>query len=309
MKPRLLTIVGPTATGKSSLGITLAQTLNGEIISADSRQVYQGFDIGSGKVNSEEMNGVPHHLLDIVPAWEDYSVQAWKESAETIIQDLCAQNILPIVVGGTGLYTESLTKGFQIPEIAPNPALRKKLEQKTVEQLQAQLTILAPGLELNQSDRNNPVRLIRAIEKAMAGITNAPEVKSESPYNVIQIGLTTSPERLQERISQRVDARLENGAIEEVQGLYTELTDRLGPALGLKKLKSFGLGTVTMLDYIHERLSWEDMRTKFITKEYQYAKRQLTWFQRDSSIHWFEADTVTPKEVRKLIEEIWSETE
>lgn len=291
MKHPLITIVGPTATGKTTLSIQLAQQFSGEIISADSRQIYRGFDIGSGKVTLSEMQHIPHYMLDIRDSWEGFSVAEFQQEVKSHVQDILSRNLQPILVGGTGLYIDAIIRGYNIPEVKPNLALRAKLEAKSLEQLQQMYQSVCPNETLNSSDFQNPVRLIRTIEKSLSGISISPinQTKQTSPYNSIVIGLTADTTTLRMNIQERVIQRLEAGAIEEVESLYQLLQEHLSPAEATKKLSSFGLGTLTILEYLNGDLTMAQLTSKYITKEYQYAKRQLTWFKRAADIHWIDS--------------------
>jgi tRNA dimethylallyltransferase len=289
----LITILGPTASGKSDLAIQLAGQFGGEIISADSRQIYRGFDIGSGKITPEQAQIIPHHMLNIRGIWQDFNVSEFQTEANQIIHNLEGQNKLPFLVGGTGLYIESIIHNYSFSPIEPNKELREKLSQYSKEDLQEELLSLNPNHNLNYSDWNNPIRLIRAIE-----ITNTPRetvsTHINSPqYNTCIIGLNNSLPNIKEKIIKRVNNRLEAGAIEEVKSLITILNTHLGTESGIIKLQQLGLGTVAIAQYLNNNLDYEEMRRQYIESEYQYARRQLTWFRRIPNIHWFEADSPT----------------
>ena len=289
----LITILGPTASGKSDLAIQLAGQFGGEIISADSRQIYRGFDIGSGKITPEQAQSTPHHMLNIRDIWQDFNVSEFQAEANQILHNLGEQNKLPFLVGGTGLYIESIIHNYSFSPIEPNKELREKLSQYSKNELQKELLSLNPNHNLNYSDWNNPIRLIRAIE-----IENNPQksasIHLNSPqYNTCIIGLNNSLPDIKERITKRVDNRLEAGAIEEVKSLITILNTHLGTESGIIKLQQLGLGTVAIAQYLNNNLDYEEMRRQYIESEYQYARRQLTWFRRIPNIHWFEADSPT----------------
>ncbi len=289
----LITILGPTASGKSDLAIQLAGQFGGEIISADSRQIYRGFDIGSGKITPEQAQSTPHHMLNIRDIWQDFNVSEFQAEANQILHNLGEQNKLPFLVGGTGLYIESIIHNYSFSPIEPNKELREKLSQYSKNELQKELLSLNPNHNLNYSDWNNPIRLIRAIE-----IENNPQksasIHLNSPqYNTCIIGLNNSLPDIKERITKRVDNRLEAGAIEEVKSLITILNTHLGTESGIIKLQQLGLGTVAIAQYLNNNLDYKEMRRQYIESEYQYARRQLTWFRRIPNIHWFEADSPT----------------
>jgi tRNA dimethylallyltransferase len=285
----IITILGPTAIGKSKLAVELAKEFSGSIISADSRQIYKEFDIGSGKITQKEMQNVPHYMLDIQKLWEDYNVAEFQKDVESILQELEVQKTLPFLVGGTGLYIESIIYDYQLPNIPIQNQLRQELSQMNKLELQNKLLSLTPQINLNQSDWNNPVRLIRAIEKNILGIK--PTDTNPSPiYKPLLIGLKSDLNNIRDRITLRVEERLSQGAIDEVQNIKTILNSQLSPIMAQKKLQQFGLGTIAICDYLDKKIDYEKMKSKYIQSEYQYARRQMTWFRRMSDIHWFEAD-------------------
>jgi len=288
MQP-LITILGPTAIGKSNLAIELAKRFDGIIISADSRQIYKNFDIGSGKIKVEEMQGIQHYILDIRELWQDYNVAEFQKDVKYIIENLEKQNTLPFLVGGTGLYIESILYNYNLPNIAVNSSLRAELYKLNKLELQNKLLKLNSNHNLNHSDWNNPVRLIRAIEivqaKPVAGTDSLVNL-----YRPLIIGLQSSLKNIKVRITKRVDERLEQGAIEEVENIKKILVNKLNPELTFQKLTQFGLGTVAINQYLEGKIDYEKMRQQYIQSEYQYARRQLTWFRRMKDINWFEAD-------------------
>jgi len=285
----IITILGPTAIGKSKLAIELAKRFDGSIISADSRQIYKNFDIGSGKITVEEMQGIQHYMLDIRELWQDYNVAEFQKDVRQIIKELKDKKMLPFLVGGTGLYIESILYNYNLPSIAVNSSLRAELSKLNKVELQNKLLALNPNHTLNHSDWNNPVRLIRSIEIAQS--KTIPLISNQAnSYNPLLIGLTTSLENIKKNITKRVDARLEQGAIEEVVNIKKILANKLSPDLAFQKLAQFGLGTMTINQYLEDKIDYEEMRKQYIQAEYQYARRQLTWFRRMNNINWFEAD-------------------
>lgn len=285
----IITILGPTAIGKSSLAVKLALQFKGAIISADSRQIYKNFDIGSGKITTAEMQGIEHYMLDIRELWQDYNLAEFQKDTKVILQKLEDKHILPFLVGGTGLYIESILYNYNLPKIEINSNLRTELSKLNKLELQNKLLKLNPKHNLNYSDWNNPIRLIRAIEiaqsKPMSGIES-----SANLYRPLIIGLSSSLVDIKSRITKRVDERLEQGAIEEVESIRQILTNKLSHDLAHHKLAQFGLGTIAINQYLEGEMDYESMREKYIQAEYQYARRQLTWFRRMPEIHWFEAD-------------------
>lgn len=287
----IITILGTTAIGKSSLAIELAKNFAGVIISADSRQIYKNFDIGSGKISLAEMQNIPHYMIDIIELWENYNVAEFQKEVKSILQELDTKHILPFLVGGTGLYIESIIYNYQLSNIPIQNNLREELSQMTKLELQNKLLLLSPNIELNKSDWNNPVRLIRAIEINTFGINTKVE-KQYSPYNNLIIGLNSSLIEIKNRISLRVESRLEQGAIEEVKEMRLILAKHLSIDSINKKIQQFGLGTMAICDYLDNKIDYNTMKNKYIQSEYQYARRQLTWFRRMPNIKWFKADDI-----------------
>jgi len=285
----IITILGPTAIGKSKLAIELAKRFDGSIISADSRQIYKNFDIGSGKITVEEMQEIQHYMLDIRELWQDYNLAEFQKDTKVILQKLEDKHILPFLVGGTGLYIESIMYNYNLPKIEINSNLRTELSKLNKLELQNKLLELSPKHNLNHSDWNNPIRLIRAIEIAQSKPVSRIE-SSANLYRPLIIGLSSSLENIKSRITKRVDERLEQGAIKEVEHIRQILANKLSPDLAYHKLAQFGLGTIAINQYLEGEIDYESMREKYIQAEYQYARRQLTWFRRMPEIHWFEAD-------------------
>ena len=276
---KILIICGPTATGKTKLAVSLAKQFSGKIISADSRQVFRGMDIVTGK---DRPQGVEIYGYDLVKPDEDFSVAHFIKYARTLINQIR----FPIIVGGTGLYIDSLTNPPQTLSIRPNWELRKKLEKKSIRELQLQLKKLDPHRwwSMNRSDQQNPRRLIRAIE--VAKFQQGPAFPSERPdlnkYDISWIGLTAPKEILDQRITKRVKARIKAGAIKEWQQL--------------KKKYHPNLPSMSAIGYaqLPDIAAW-------IKAEQQYARRQLTWFKANSDIHWVDIATSFTAKVAKLI--------
>jgi tRNA dimethylallyltransferase len=214
-KPTIIVILGPTASGKSGIAVQVAKEFGGEIISADSRQVYRGMDIGTGKITKREMDGIPHHLLDVASPSRTFTVAQYQKLAHKKIGGIMKRGKLPIICGGTGFYIRSIVDNLVLPEIKPDAALRKKLEKKTAGELFAILQKLDPR-RAKEIDRRNPRRLIRAIEIA-EHLGQVPQIKTSSPYNAIQIGVKIDGEVLKEKIRQRLLKLLAQNMIEEVE--------------------------------------------------------------------------------------------
>ncbi len=280
MKPTLIGILGPTASGKSSLGIELAQQLNGEIISCDSRQVFRGLDIGTGKVTKKEQALVPHHLIDICNPEEPYSVSHYQKDAYRVIDDIVSHKKQPIQVGGTFLYAYSVIDNYQFTDVQPDSTRRKELEGKNLEELQNLLQeIYTNEPLLNEDDMLNPRRLIRAIEKAEAG-ASLEQQKKEPRYTNKIYAIDMPREILYERIDTRVDTRVQEGMIDEVRSLQKQ-------GVSDAWLLNLGLEYRFITEYLQGNWnSEEEMLTKLKTAIHAFARRQLTWLRRDNRIQW-----------------------
>jgi tRNA dimethylallyltransferase len=291
MKSKILVICGQTATGKSDLGVKLAKQLDGEIISADSRQVYRGMDLGSGKITKEEMQGIPHHLLDIRDPKETYSAGEFKKDAIQAIKDILSRGKLPIIVGGTGFYIETITKNTELPSVPPNQPLRKELEKMETEELLNLLREKAPE-RAKEIDGNNRPRIMRSLEiyDALGEIPKPKE--SENPYEILQIGLHLPKKELLEKIETRIEKRLALGMVDEVKKLHEEGTS-------WEKLESFGLEYQHLAEYLQGKKSLDEAMRILAIKTRQFAKRQMTWFQRDERISWH-----LPTEEKDIFEEV-----
>ncbi len=271
-KPTVYVVCGPTATGKSDRAVELALALNGEVISADSRQVYKGMDIGTGKITEEEMKGVPHYLLDIKHPDEDFSVEEFQRLAFEKIEDIISRGKKPIICGGTGYYIQSITDNIIFQEIPKNQKLREALEEKSINELQELLSKI-PQEEGAKVDTDNKRRLIRAIEIGNFLGKIACVQKGEQKYQFEYIYLDFPDEILKERINKRLDARFNTGMIDEVQRLHDE-------GISWEKLISFGLEYKYISLFLQGFISREELTKTLQTKIWQYAKRQRTWFKR-----------------------------
>lgn len=273
--------MGPTASGKSSVAIKLAQKFNGEIISADSRQIYKGMEIGSGRITPEEEKIVPHHLLGMLSPETEFSVVKFKEEAEKKIQEISERNRLPIICGGTGFWIKALVDDVIYPEVKPDWKLRKDLEKKSPAQLFAILKKSDP-IRAKNIDAKNPVRLIRAIEICRA-LGSVPDTKCKIPntkYQFLQIGIAREKEELHQRIKLNVKNRLENGMIAEVEKLKNS-------GLSWEKIESFGLSFKLIPQFLRGEIQTEEeLAEKIYLAEKNYAKRQMTWFKKNNKIKW-----------------------
>lgn len=281
-KPKIIVILGPTASGKSALAIDIAKKFKGEVISADSRQVYQELNIGSNKVTPEETEGITHHLLDVIKPDQDYSLYDWQEEAFKTIEEINKNYKVPIICGGTGLYLSSILQNYQIPKT--NLALRKELEHFTLEQLIKQLEISDPEI-LHSIDTKNKVRVLRALEYTLAfkaSLKNNQKTQ-ECPFDYLIFGLDPDREALYKKIDQRVEQMIATGLIDEVKQVYAQYQNKENHALS-------GIGYKEIIQYLDGLISLAEA-TELIKKNTRhYAKRQMTWFRRMEKqglqIHW-----------------------
>lgn len=276
-KPKVLVLLGPTASGKTALGVRLALRYKGEIVSADSRQVYKGMDIGSGKDLGEYKVGkkvVPYHLIDVVSPNMEFNLAKYQKLALKAMADIIKRRKLPIIVGGTGLYLQALVDNYRLSAVKPDLGKRRELEALSREKLFQRLEKLKPDFahKLNNSDKNNPRRLVRYLEILEQG--SSLEMKKESPYDFLILGLTYPDEVLRERIIKRINNRLEQeDMLGEVKRLHAE-------GVSWRRLLSFGLEYKFLSQYLLGKLDYENMVRKLSDASYRFAKRQKTWFKR-----------------------------
>lgn len=295
LKPKLVVILGPTASGKSDLAVKIAKKINSEVISADSRQVYIGLDIGTGKITKKEMEGVPHHLLDVISIKKVFTVSDFKELAEKAIQEIFNKDKTPIICGGTGFYIDALLGDKQIPEVPPNLKLRKELENKSSEELFKTLKKLDPE-RAESIDAKNPRRLIRAIEicKAIGKVPPLQNLLSKSEirnkFEILKIGIKVEEKELKTRINKRIEKWFKLGFLKEVKNLHKN-------GLSWKRMSEIGLEYKLVSLFFQNKISRSEMILRMQTETYQYAKRQMTWFKRDKNIIW-----ITPQKLKTLSE-------
>jgi tRNA dimethylallyltransferase len=320
--PKLLIVCGPTATGKTALAAALANAFDGELINADSRQVYTGLDVLTGKdrdtaaatgdtihakwngrdfrLPSYTVHHVPIWLYDVVSPEEMFNVGQYESLASQVIADVDGRGKLPIVVGGTGLYIDAIVRGIPSADIPPDLSLRARWESASLDDLQKEVTTRFPVRweRMNNSDRNNPRRLIRVLETG--GIEIAPR-STDARYDCLWIGLTGTLSRIQSAIDARVRMRWVSGAREETDALRSH-TGSIAPALsscGIEEIAKYRQGIFTE----------EEALAKWALSEFQYAKRQLTWFKKQSSIAWFESEASdTPDKVENTVRQ-WYTTD
>lgn len=278
-KINVIAIVGATASGKTAYAIELAKKIDGEIVSADSRYVYKGFDIGTAKPTKEEQEGIPHHLIDIVEPEFEYSAGLYKKDASKIIQEIHSRGKTPIVTGGTGLYIDILLKNYDLPQIEANHSLRDELKQLDTEELFAKLKKM--DIEASEIiDQNDRKKIIRAIEIIQATGKPLKETRGieESPYNIEWIGKNHDRKTLYARIDKRVDIMLEMGLIDETKNLLK----KHGPIPNL--VNTIGYREIT--SYLNGNCTLEEATELLKKNTRNYAKRQLTWFRRNEEIKW-----------------------
>ena len=300
-KPPLILIIGPTAVGKTELAIQLAEKLNGEIISADSRLFYRGMDIGTAKPSREELARVPHYLIDIVNPDETLSLAVFQEKAKDIIADIHARGRLPFLVGGTGQYIRAVTEGWTPPEVTADEKLRAELEKKDKEWLHARLQLLDPEAAA-KIDARNVRRTVRALEVILTTGRKFSEQRGqvESPYQLITIGLTRPRPELYHRVDERIDLMFTNGLIDEVKGLldaprgYSPTLPSMS-AIGYRECVSVVKGLLT-----EEQAKVEMRRVTRI-----FVRRQANWFKEsDPNIMWFRVTDGVVEEIEKYIRQL-----
>ena len=298
-KPKVIVICGPTASGKTALSIELAKKINGEIISSDSMQIYKYMDIGTAKTTQEEMQGIKHYLLDFVEPSKRYSVAEFKKDAEKAIEEILQKGKTPIIVGGTGLYVDSLIYGIEYQTIEFDEQYRKQLEERVekegLETLYNEAKKIDPQA-IEKISLNDKKRILRILEIYKATGKNKTEQEIESRKNGVKydykvFAINMDREKLYERINKRVDIMIENGLIEEVEKL-------------LEKYKEFptamqGLGYKEVVEYLQGKVSEEEMIENIKRETRRYAKRQLTWFRKNKQTIWIE-----PCDIQKILNEI-----
>ena len=276
-KPKLVVIEGTNASGKSGIGVELALRYGGEIVSADSRQVYRGLDLGSGKITPEEMRGVPHHLIDIVNPNEFFSMHDFQRLAYQCIDDIIARGKLPFLVGGTGLYVSSVTEGYVMSDVEPDLSFRAHLETLDTPALYAMLQEALPDAQVDPKNRNRVMRMLEKLHDGDMGHSeNAPR------YECLKLGVTWEREALRRRIDERLERRMAQGMVDEVRAL---LADGASEEFLLK----LGLEYRFITRYIKGEIDSEAEMTELLaTAIKQFAKRQRIWFRRDKEIHWLD---------------------
>jgi tRNA dimethylallyltransferase len=299
--PKIIVILGPTASGKTDFGIALAKKFAGEIISADSRQVYKKMDIGTGKPAGKWregvylVEGIPHYIMDIIEPDEEFTVAHFKKLAEEKIVDILRRKKIPIIVGGTGLYIWSVVDNLELPAVVPDLNLRQALEKKNLEEQVAILKDKDPDTA-KKIDLKNPRRVLRALEVVLASGQSFVAQKKQAPpaYNALQIGLNWPRAELYMRIEKRIDEQMESGWAEETKKILAAGFNSQLPSMS-------GIGYKQLADYLRGVKGLEETIREIKKNTKNYAKRQITWFRRDKRIKWLERDDFA--EAEKLVAE------
>jgi tRNA dimethylallyltransferase len=320
-KNKIIVILGPTSSGKSAIAIKLARKFDGEIISADSRQIYRGMDIGTGKIardfsgssskfkfqssklqlknknlNIYWSNKIAHYLIDIVEPKGEYNVVNFKRDAQPAIKNILSRGKLPIICGGTGFWIKSIVDNMAFPQVKPDLELRKRLGKETTGKLFQMLAKLDPE-RANNIDKNNKIRIIRAIEICKT-LGKVPKIINYKPrgtnHEFLQIGIEVAREILNEKIKKRLKMRFRAGMIDEVMRLRKK-------GLGWKKIQSFGLAYFWIPLYLENKISLEELYERVYLAEKDYAKRQMTWLRKDKRILWLKSYKEIEKKVKSFL--------
>lgn len=280
-KPKVIAIIGPTASGKTALSVEVAKLFNGEVISADSRQVYRGLDIGTAKITREEMSGIPHHLIDVVDVDTVFTAHDFRQLASKAIADILSQKKVPLVVGGTFFYLDQLRGTSGVAEVPANNELRKKLSTFTLPELRDAVAKFDPKL-LETLDIDNPRRLMRAVE-ILTTLGYIPKSQNVSPYDWLIIALNVDKEILRTRYTARAEEWLDNGFLYEIKKLLANGVSR-------DRLTEIGFEYTLGLNLLEREIGEVEFIEQFVQKNWQYAKRQLTWLKRDPDILYFKPE-------------------
>ena len=290
MQGKLIAVMGTNASGKSGLGIELAAMYDGEVVSADSRQVFRGLDLGSGKITPEEAKGVPHHLIDVCEPGDFFSMADFQRLAYTAIDGILSRGKLPFLVGGTGLYVDAVIDGYELSDIEPDLELRAYLETFETPALYDMLKEKLPDTEIDPKNRN---RVMRALERLAADDYHP---RRRNPrYEVLKLGVTWPREILKERIDERLERRLDQGMIEEVKGL-------MDAGVSTEFLKKLGLEYRFLTEYLLGQWTYEQMLDELSRAIKRFAKRQMTWFRKEENLHWLDMSKDPVKQAASLID-------
>ena len=303
MKNKILIISGPTGVGKSSLSIDLAKKLNTEIISADSMQIYREMDIGTAKIKKEEMENIPHHMIDILDPMESFSVQNFQEQALKLIENITSKGKIPIIVGGTGLYINSIFYKYDFSNVKPNQEFRKNMEEQFIKNPQALLDKL---IEIDPNKYQNLTikdkkKIIRALEVfEFSGKTITVDSRPNDDYDIYLYVLNTDRQKLYLDINKRVDQMLQDGLVNEVKNL-------LDQGLNEDQQSMKAIGYREIIPYIKGEMSYDEAIDLLKKDSRRYAKRQLTWFRKNKEVVWLDKSTMTKDEmISKILEDLKS---
>ena len=290
MRGKLIAVMGTNASGKSGLGIELAARYGGEVVSADSRQVFRGLDLGSGKITPEEAKGVPHHLIDVCEPGEFFSMADFQRLAYAAIDDILTRGKIPFLVGGTGLYVDAVIDGYELSEIEPDLELRAHLETFETPVLYAMLKEKLPDTQIDPKNRN---RVMRALER-LAADDYHPGRRSPR-YQVLKLGVTWPREILKQRIDERLERRLNQGMIDEVKGL-------MDAGVSTEFLTKLGLEYRYITEYLLGKWTYDQMLDELARAIKRFAKRQMTWFRKEENLHWLDMSADPVKQAVELID-------
>ncbi len=294
---KVIVVCGPTATGKSDLAVFIAKKIGGEIISADSRQVYRGLNLGSGKITKKEMQGVPHYMLDVEDPKKTYTVDKFKKQALIISKEIIKKNKTPIICGGTGMYIDALVDGIEYPQVFPDKKLRKELSTYTTEKLFEKLMKLdknrAEQLKNDNGGEFNKARIIRAIEIATK-IGSVPPLVRNANFNTIFIGLDFDDKTIKERILLRIKARMKRGMLAEARNLHKN-------GLSFKRMHELGLEYGHLASVLEGKISKEEFEQVLANDIWHFVKRQRTWFKRRKEIIWFKPNKTNFKKIENVV--------
>ena len=292
---KLIAITGPSSSGKTALAIALSKELNGEIISVDSRQIYKGLDIGSAKPTIEERENIPHHMMDIIEVTEPFTAADFSDRAKEIIKDIQSRGKTVILAGGTGLYFRILLQDFDLPRVAPNPELRNELEQIPTEELYKTLLELDKDIA-EKIHFNNKVKIIRAIEvcKTLGIPMSKAQKKKENEYKTLWCGLNFKDrDLLYDRINKRVDLMMQAGLLEEAQKLFEKY--------GQNNILMNTIGYQELYPYLYEQGDLDIALDQLKQNTRRYSKRQISWFNANKDINWYNVDEVDFKTIKSSI--------
>ncbi len=291
---KIIVVLGPTTSGKSELAVSIASDFNGEVVSADSRQVYKGMDIGSGKISKKDMKGIPHYCLDIASPKRKFSVAQYQRKAQEAIRDIIKQGKIPILCGGTAFYIKSIIEGVQFPQAVPNWSLRKKLEKKNTKELYEMLKKIDP--ERSETiEKDNPRRLIRALEIVLETKKPIPFLKTNPEYQPLIIGIKKTEKELIRKIKKRLDERLKKGMTAEIKKLKSS-------RISWKRLESFGLEYKWLAKYLQKKITHQEMEDNILRDTRKFSKKQMSWWKNDKRIRWIKNKKEAKALVKRFLE-------